>query len=151
MRQLHPIIVEEIPHSIKKYVKQIEKVTFPKQGCTSDVGILHTAKGRYVLKRTKREKYRKWLYKEYYVLKNIQALTDFQSPRAYKFVQTAVIDRSGGPCGDMLVMIWRLLFALKTEFLQLKSARLFLRDTASRFHSTNFVILQKDYTSFSKQ
>ncbi|WP_244300014.1 hypothetical protein [Priestia megaterium] len=100
MRQLQPITVEEIPHSIKKYVKQIEKVTFPKQGCTSDVGILHTAKGRYVLKRAKREKYRKWLYKEYYVLKNIRALADFQSPSAYKFVQTAVIDRSGGTCGD---------------------------------------------------
>ncbi len=91
MRQLQPIpiIVEEIPDSIKKYVKQIEKVTFPKQGCTSDVGILHTAKGRYVLKRTKGEKYRKWLYKEYYVLKNIQALTDFQSSSAYKFVQNS--------------------------------------------------------------
>lgn len=89
MEQLHPIIVEEIPHSIKEYVKQIEKVTFPKQGCTSDVGILHTAKGRYVLKRAKREKYRKWLYKEYYVLKNIRALEECQSPIAYKFVQTA--------------------------------------------------------------
>ncbi|MCM3792252.1 MULTISPECIES: hypothetical protein [Priestia] len=147
---MHPIIVEEIPHSIKKYVKQIEKVTFPKQGCTSDVGILHTAKGRYVLKRAKREKYRKWLYKEYYVLKNIQALADFQSPSAYKFVQTAVIGWSGGTCGDAR-MIWPLLFALKAEFLPVKSALLFLRDTASRFHSTNFVILQKDCTSFSKQ
>ncbi|MEH7329670.1 MULTISPECIES: hypothetical protein [Priestia] len=56
---MHPIIVEEISHSIKKYVKQIEKVTFPKQGCTSDVGILHTAKGKYVLKRTKGEKVQK--------------------------------------------------------------------------------------------
>ncbi|MED3855067.1 aminoglycoside phosphotransferase family protein [Priestia megaterium] len=64
-------------------------MTFPKQGCTSDAGILHTAKGRYVLKRAKGEKYRKWLYREYYVLKYIQALEDFQSPRAYKFVQTA--------------------------------------------------------------
>ncbi|MEE3892594.1 aminoglycoside phosphotransferase family protein [Priestia megaterium] len=89
MRQLHPIIVEEIPDSIKKYVKKIEKVTFPKQGCTSDVGILHTAKGRYVLKRTKGGKYRKWLYKEYYVLKNIQALAECRSPIVYKFVQTA--------------------------------------------------------------
>ncbi len=97
---MHPIIVEEISHSIKKYVKQIEKVTFPKQGCTSDVGILHTAKGKYVLKRTKGEKYRKWLYREYYVLKNIRALADFQSPSAYKFVQTAVIGWSGGTCGD---------------------------------------------------
>ncbi len=89
MRQLQPIIVEEIPHSIKKYVKQIEKVTFPKQGCTSDVGILHTAKRRYVLKRAKGEKYIKWLYKEYYVLKNIRALAECQSPIAYKFVQSA--------------------------------------------------------------
>ena len=89
MRQLHPIIVEEIPDSIKKYVKQIEKVTFPKQGCTSDVGILHTAKGRYVLKGTKGGKYRKWLYKEYYVLKNIQALAECRSPIVYKFVKTA--------------------------------------------------------------
>ncbi|MDO6850277.1 fructosamine kinase family protein [Priestia megaterium] len=86
---MHPIIIEEIPHSIKKYVKQIEKVTFPKQGCTSDVGILHTAQGRYVLKRSKGEKYRKWLFKEYYVLKNIRALAEYQSPNAYKFVQTA--------------------------------------------------------------
>ncbi|MBU8687530.1 aminoglycoside phosphotransferase family protein [Priestia megaterium] len=68
---------------------KIEKVTFPKQGCTSDVGILHTAKGRYVLKRAKGEKYRKWLYKEYYVLDHIQELEGFQSPKAYKFVQTA--------------------------------------------------------------
>ncbi|MDG0060945.1 hypothetical protein [Priestia sp. P5] len=103
MRQLHPIIIEEIPYSIKKYVKQMEKVTFPKQRCTSDVDILHTAKGRYVLKRAKREKYRKWLYKEYYVLKNIRALADFQSPSAYKFVLTAVIDWSGEPA-EMLVM-----------------------------------------------
>lgn len=86
---MHPIIVEEIPHSIKKYVKQIEKVTFPKQGCTSDVGILHTANGRYVLKRAKGEKYRKWLFKEYYVLKNIKTLEKFPSPNACKFVQTA--------------------------------------------------------------
>ncbi|MEK1831975.1 fructosamine kinase family protein [Priestia megaterium] len=64
-------------------------MTFPKQGCTSDVGILHTAKGRYVLKRTKGEKYRKWLYKEYYVLKKIQALAECRSPIVYKFVQTA--------------------------------------------------------------
>ncbi|MBU3570602.1 aminoglycoside phosphotransferase family protein [Priestia aryabhattai] len=85
---MQPIIVEEIPHSIKKYVKQIEKVTFPKQGCTSDVGILHTAKGRYVLKRAKGEKYRKWLFKEYYVLKNIKMLEKFRSPNAYEFVQT---------------------------------------------------------------
>ncbi|MED3979825.1 aminoglycoside phosphotransferase family protein [Priestia megaterium] len=86
---MHPIIVEEIPHSIKKYVKQIGKMTFPQQGCTSDVGILHTAKERYVLKRAKGEKYRKWLFKEYYVLKNIRALAECQSPIAYKFVQTA--------------------------------------------------------------
>lgn len=150
MKQLHPIIVEEIPHSIKKYVKQIEKVTFPKQGCTSDVGILHTAKGRYVLKRAKREKYRKWLYKEYYVLKNIQALADFQSPSAYKFVQTAVIDWSGGTCGDA-----RYDMALAVRFedgiFTGKERASFFKDMASRFHSTNFVILQKDCTSFSKR
>ncbi len=64
-------------------------MTFPKQGCTSDVGILHTAKGIYVLKRAKREKYRKWLFKEYYVLENIKMLGKFRSPNAYKFVQTA--------------------------------------------------------------
>ncbi|WP_245210664.1 aminoglycoside phosphotransferase family protein [Priestia aryabhattai] len=86
---MQPIIVEELPHSIKKYVKQIEKVTFPKQGCTSDVGILHTPKGRYVLKRAKGEKYRKWLFKEYYVLGNVKMLGKFRCPNAYKFVQTA--------------------------------------------------------------
>ncbi|MGB3570269.1 MAG: fructosamine kinase family protein [Priestia megaterium] len=122
-------------------------MTFPKQGCTSDVGNLHTAKGRYVLKRAKGEKYRKWLFKEYYVLKNIKKLEKFRSPNAYKFVQTA--EQS-----------WLLLEFfegqtvreyLEKEDNEKKRARLFLRDMARGFHRANFVILQKVCTSFFKE
>ncbi|MEK1831976.1 phosphotransferase [Priestia megaterium] len=62
----------------------------------------------------------------------------------------AVIDWSGGACGDA-----RYDMALAVRFedgiFTGKERACFLRDTASRFHSANFVILQKVCTSFSKE
>ncbi|WP_425203525.1 hypothetical protein [Priestia megaterium] len=62
---------------------------------------------------------------------------------------TAVIDWSGGTCGDArydMALAVRFEDGIFTD----KERASFLRDMASRFHSTNFVILQKDCTSFSK-
>lgn len=52
-KDLNPIHINEIPTKIKECVNQIDSIRFPKQGCTSDVGILETGKGRFALKRTK--------------------------------------------------------------------------------------------------
>lgn len=53
MKILHPIQRNEIPKDIIEYVGGVIHIYFPRQGHTSDVGILNSKRGIFVLKEQK--------------------------------------------------------------------------------------------------
>lgn len=81
-----PIKLEEIPNEIIDYLGAITDIEFPRQGHTSDVGIIKGTKGRFVLKRTKGEQYCSWLSNEVSVLKHLNNLP-LPIPKVYRFVE----------------------------------------------------------------
>ncbi|MEV5027761.1 phosphotransferase family protein [Paenibacillus sp. LPE1-1-1.1] len=81
-----PIKIHEIPHEIIDYLDVVTDIKFPRQGHTSDVGIVQSAKGRFVLKRTKGKQYCSWLSKEVCVLKYLNN-TLLPTPKVYRFVE----------------------------------------------------------------
>ncbi len=84
---MKPILLEEIPILIKDYVRNIHSISFPRQGCTSDVGIIQSDKGRFALKRTKKPQFNVWLKKEIMVLRSLNKETSLPVPKVEKFVE----------------------------------------------------------------
>jgi predicted Ser/Thr protein kinase len=84
--KLIPILLNEIPIAILDLVDEVKNLTFPRQGHTSDVCIIESDKGFFVLKRTKGERYCSWLSQEVFVL-NCLSQTDLSIPKIYKFVE----------------------------------------------------------------
>ncbi|NMH71662.1 phosphotransferase [Bacillus sp. RO2] len=84
---MKPIQLEEVPIVIKDYVKNIHSITFPRQGCTSDVGIIQSDIGRYALKRTKKPQFNAWLKKEIKVLRGLNQETSLPVPKVEQFVE----------------------------------------------------------------
>ncbi|CAI6086999.1 phosphotransferase family protein [Cohnella sp. JJ-181] len=81
-----PIKVDEVPNEIIDHLGTIIDIRFPRQGHTSDVGIVEGAKGRFVLKRAKGEQYCSWLSNEVRVLKQLNN-TPLPVPEVYRFVE----------------------------------------------------------------
>ena len=84
---MKPILLEEIPILIKDYVRNIHSISFPRQGCTSDVGIIQSDKGRFALKRTKKPQFNVWLKKEIMVLRSLNKETSLPVPKVEEFVE----------------------------------------------------------------
>ncbi|WP_226683228.1 phosphotransferase family protein [Sutcliffiella horikoshii] len=84
---MKPIPLEEIPIVIKDYVRNIHSISFPRQGCTSDVGIIQSDIGLYALKRTKKPQFNSWLNKEIMVLRSLNQETSLPVPKVEKFVE----------------------------------------------------------------
>jgi len=88
-----PIKVDEIPNEIIDDVGTIIDIKSPRQGHTSDVGIVEGAKGRFVLKRSKGEQYCSWLSNEVRVLKSLNNTT-LPVPKVYRHVEQTVENQS---------------------------------------------------------
>ncbi|NLP50062.1 aminoglycoside phosphotransferase family protein [Bacillus sp. RO1] len=86
---MKPIHLEEIPSVIQEYVRNIHSITFPRQGYTSDVGIIQSENGQYALKRTKEPQFNTWLKKEIIVLKSLNQKTSLPVPKVEKFIEVA--------------------------------------------------------------
>ncbi|MFD2629966.1 hypothetical protein [Oceanobacillus kapialis] len=50
---MQPIHINEIPIEIKEFLNKIISINFPRQGYTSDLGIIESDQGIFALKRTK--------------------------------------------------------------------------------------------------
>ncbi len=81
-----PINIDEIPNEIIDYLDSVIDIKFPRQGHTSDVGIVDSSNGRFVLKRTKGEQYCSWLSNEVGALKYLNN-TLLPIPKVYRFVE----------------------------------------------------------------
>ncbi len=82
MKAIRPIVLDEIPQEILTYLGGIEGITFPRQGQTSDVGIIQSKEGIAVLKRTRGKQFCEWLRKEIEVLNGLTT-TDLPIPKVY--------------------------------------------------------------------
>ncbi|MCM3786236.1 phosphotransferase [Neobacillus mesonae] len=88
---MNPISKQEIPKEIMKQLGSISLISFPRQGHTSDVGIIDSTNGRYVLKRTKGRQYSEWLRRESYIL-DCLTYTSLRVPRNYSFIHREETD-----------------------------------------------------------
>ncbi|QTD39921.1 phosphotransferase family protein [Sporosarcina sp. Te-1] len=90
-----PLSKEEIPGELIYLTGEIRDIQFPKQGQTSDVGIVNGEKGTYIVKRSKEEPFRSWLVREEDVLRHLQG-TGLPVPKVYGSAAT--------PAGHWLVL-----------------------------------------------
>ncbi len=84
---MQPIHIDEIPIEITEYVNKINSIRFPRQGHTSDVGLIENNQGFYALKRTKGELFCSWLNREIAVLNCLTNQTKLPVPKVKKFVE----------------------------------------------------------------
>ena len=89
---MQPIKTTEIPAAITDYLKNIKSIKFPRQGCTSDVGIIESTQGTYALKRAKGDLYCSWLDKEIVVLNCLSNQTTLPVPKVIKYVKQAKLN-----------------------------------------------------------
>ena len=84
---MQPILIDEIPSEIKEYLNKIYSIRFPRQGYSSDVGLIENNQGFYALKRTKGELFCSWLNREIAVLNCLTNQTKLPVPKVKKFVK----------------------------------------------------------------
>ncbi|MGE7943803.1 hypothetical protein ACQKNB_17130 [Lysinibacillus xylanilyticus] len=120
---MQPIQIGEIPDEIGEYLKNINSIKFPRQGYTSDVGIIHNHQGSYVLKRTKGEWFCSLLKREVSVLNCLAKETKLLIPKVKLFVE----QKQNSQC-------WALL-----EFLQGETIRLALKDEKNKETSQEII------------
>lgn len=78
--------ISEIPTEVVNLTSQITGIRFPRQGYTSDVGIIESEQGLFVLKRTKGEQFGSWLRQEVLVLDSL-ANTNLPVPRVHLYLE----------------------------------------------------------------
>ena len=91
--ELQPIQISEIPTAIKDCAGAIKSITFPRQGYTSNVGIIESKSGFYALKRTQRTLSSSSLKREVSVLKHL-ADTKLPIPTVHQFVEQKTNNQS---------------------------------------------------------
>jgi aminoglycoside phosphotransferase (APT) family kinase protein len=85
---MDPIRLHEIPDEILDHIGTINAINFPRQGHTSDVGIIESTRGCFVLKRTKGEQYCSWLAQEVRVLNGLRNTnTKLPIPAVYHAIE----------------------------------------------------------------
>lgn len=84
--KLEPISQQEIPDEILKSLGDIHQIIFPRQGHTSDVGVVYSMKGIAVLKRTRSKQFNEWLKRESYILDSLSN-SQLPVPKVFDFVE----------------------------------------------------------------
>lgn len=80
------IDVMELPDSIVEVLGAVRRLTLPNQGYTSQLAVLETERGMFVLKHTAEPLFMPWLAREAQVLRWL-AQTALPTPRPYAFVE----------------------------------------------------------------
>lgn len=79
--------IKDLPQEFLSILGEVQNLTFPKQGCTSDVAVVESTTGRYVVKRARGEQYSSWLAEEYRVLTALAPLPLTIIPKPYQFTR----------------------------------------------------------------
>ncbi|MFD1453779.1 MULTISPECIES: phosphotransferase family protein [Oceanobacillus] len=89
-----PIHIDEIPMEIKEYLNKIVSISFPRQGYTSNLGIIESNEGIFALKRTKGALFNAMLKKEVSILNCLNKETELPVPKMKIFVEHNNIEES---------------------------------------------------------
>lgn len=84
---MQPIHINEIPVEIKEFLNKIIFINFPRQGYTSDLGIIESDQGLFALKRTKGKLFNSMLKKEVSILNSLNNKTVLPVPKVKKFME----------------------------------------------------------------
>ncbi|MCT1903545.1 hypothetical protein [Oceanobacillus sojae] len=82
-----PIQLDEIPIEMKEYLKRIISIRFPRQGYTSNLGIIESDQGIFALKRTKGKLFSSMLKKEVSILNCLNTKTELPVPKVRTFIE----------------------------------------------------------------
>lgn len=82
---MHPLL-DQMPAALHEIAGPIQVVDVPEQGATSDVVILSSSNGRFVVKRASQPPYHEWLRREYEVLRSLSPHMDFV-PKPFGYVE----------------------------------------------------------------
>lgn len=82
-----PIHIEEIPIEIKDYLNKIIGISFPRQGYTSNLGIIESDRGMFALKRTTGQLFSSMLKKEVFILDCLHQKTELFVPKVNRFIE----------------------------------------------------------------
>ncbi|MGV3465174.1 MAG: aminoglycoside phosphotransferase family protein, partial [Heyndrickxia sp.] len=93
---MQPFKIGEIPPEIIEYIKNINSIRFPRQGYTSDVGIIESDQGIYALKRAKVGLFCSWLKKEVSIMECLSNETNLPIPKVKLFVEQKQYDQEWG-------------------------------------------------------
>ncbi len=85
--KLPTIHIDEIPIEIKEYLNKITSIKYPRQGYTSDVGLIKSEQGFFALKRTKGEQFSSMLKREVSILNCLTNKTKLPVPKVKKFLE----------------------------------------------------------------
>src|SRR5690348_4714906 len=96
-----PLAASDFPAEITAVVGTVQRLIVPVQGDTSAVALAESASGRYLVKRSRGERFSGWLRQEYRVLGAL-APTPLPTPHPYGFVER----EAAGEPETWLVMEW---------------------------------------------
>ncbi|MGE7981952.1 phosphotransferase family protein [Solibacillus sp. NPDC093137] len=89
-----PFNVEEIPSEIYMFLNKVNSMSFPRQGYTSNVGLIENGQGIYALKRTKGELNCALLKREVSVINCLTQKTKLPVPKVENFVEQVYVKES---------------------------------------------------------
>ncbi|WP_041087421.1 phosphotransferase family protein [Jeotgalibacillus soli] len=84
---MNPLQINELPKEIINFLGTIKSIVFPQQGWTSDVGVIESEQGMFILKRTRTEQFNSWLHKEVFVLNSLTTQTALPIPKVHKYIE----------------------------------------------------------------
>ncbi len=82
-----PIHIDEMPIEIREYLNNIISISFPRQGYSSNLGIIESNQGIFALKRTKGTLFSSMLKKEVSILNCLNKKTELPVPKVKKFIE----------------------------------------------------------------
>lgn len=82
-----PIHIDEIPTGIRENLNKINSINFPRQGYTSNLGLIESDQGFFALKRTKGKLFSSMLKKEVSILNCLNNKTELPVPKVKKFIE----------------------------------------------------------------
>lgn len=92
-------LINQMPQALHDIVGPIQTVDVPAQGATSEVIILSSAQGRFVVKRATKPPYHEWLRQEYQVLRSLSPRINLV-PKPFGYIEEG---RDGGPSHWLLM------------------------------------------------
>jgi aminoglycoside phosphotransferase (APT) family kinase protein len=76
----------DLPQEFRTFLREIRRLVLPPQGMTSEVTVVESASGTFVVKRAHHPLFMSWLREEYRALKALEPLS-LQIPHAYQLIE----------------------------------------------------------------